>query len=232
MTLMTSSLGGNAEANVEEQLLYDSNLESLPSSPSLGGNRSETPHLGIDKSEDAVKQAINDESTEPSTTAMYTYEEPQLNSKEIDVVLEKITDTALTMPQEDETKIEEILQKYENEILLLHRELGVLRNDYLDRTINLNHCEKTQTDAEERESTNHLIQNMKNLERKARGAIPSTQHPDIEARQARIKLWDAVIKQRNTSELMYSVESELWQLETITPMLKYERDKGSKTWPC
>ena len=120
---MTSSLGGNAEANVEEQLLCDSNLESLPSSPSLGGNRSETPHLGIDKSEDAVKQAINDESTEP-TTAMYTYEEPQLNSKENDVDLEKVTDAALTMQQEDETKIEEILQKYENEILLLHRELG------------------------------------------------------------------------------------------------------------
>ena len=210
------SLGGD---DVVPTYSCESIEERLLTPPSLGGDGSTIQHIEIEKSEDAVKLTTNDEPT-PVTDV---YEGPESNQKN-ESGPEKHTVTAT-----GELKIEAILQKYEQEILQLQRELGVLRNTYIDKSINLHHCDTKQTDAEEYESTNHLVQLMENLEKRTRGKTPKLQRPNRQASQARLKLWDATLGRRDTIELLTAVESELRQLETVVPILRAGQLQEPKT---
>jgi hypothetical protein len=113
---------------------------------------------------------------------------PTNNIEEILQKYEKDIDSEKHSNDTPTNKTGEILQNYEHAILQLQRELGVLRHDYIDRTIKLSYCDKRQTDVEELENTTRLMQDMKDLETKARGMIPRNQQSDTTTNRPNIKI--------------------------------------------
>ena len=211
---------------------------------SLGGDRDKTrpDSIQIEESEDTVMKL---QEVEP-TVLSHEYEESQSSHQGIDS--ENHADTTqdtetnqlsqdtnqLEMPNKNyESILNKTVQKYEEAIQQLRNDLGNLRDKYLNAALTVHQQDKLHTHMEGLETSELLIQEMKDLERKTRSKCPRNKEAPLpiedKARLARIQLWDATLGLRDHADNIQLLEAELRQLETIVPILKLEQKEIATT---